>query len=119
MPKPAMLPRAALILCALALTACGPKPAPRIVPLPPELTTCADEPQAPALPAYQWGEIQLDAALMPTPEQAAKKAIDRAQEITRKRDQLMLDFTLAQRSAWGDCRAKVDGARAWNERVGR
>ena len=89
MPKPAILPRAALILCALGLTACGPKPV-RLSPLPPDLTTCADEPPAPALPG---------------------------QDQQAERDRLTLDYILGLRSAWGDCRAKVDGARAWNERV--
>jgi hypothetical protein len=56
------------------------------------MTTCANEPAAPELPGRE------------------------AQE---ERDRLTLDYILGLRSAWGDCRAKVDGARAWNERVGR
>ncbi len=37
--------------------------------------------------------------------------------VIQQRDKAMLDYALAQRSAWGDCRAKVDGAKAWNENV--
>lgn len=92
MPKPAMLPRAALILSVLVLTACGPKPAPRVITLPPDLTTCADEPPAPALPG---------------------------QDQQAERDRLTLDYILGLRSAWGDCRAKVDGVKVWNERAAR
>lgn len=79
----------ALIPLAMACAACGPKPV-RIAPLPANLTTCADEPAAPDLPG---------------------------QDRQAERDRLTLDYILSLRSAWGDCRAKVDGARAWNERV--
>lgn len=99
MPKPATLPRAALmILCALALTSCGETRV-RLSPLPAELTTCADEPPAPALPAREGlGGEQLEV-------------------VQQTRDQLMLAYVLDWRTAWGDCRAKVDGARAWNDRI--
>ena len=56
-----------------------------------DLTNCADEPPAPALPG---------------------------QDQQAERDRLTLDYILGLRSAWGDCRAKVDGVKAWNERVG-
>ena len=95
MTKLELLPRAALtILCALALTACAPTRV-RLSPLPAELTTCADEPGAPALPPVTGPEAQA------------------------MRDLLMLDYVLAWRSAWGDCRAKVDGAKAWNAAITR
>lgn len=79
----------ALIPLAMACAACGPK-AMRIAPLPADLTTCANEPTAPDLPGAD--------------QQA-------------ERDRLTLEYILGLRSAWGDCRAKVDGARAWNDRV--
>lgn len=62
----------------------------RLSPLPIELTTCADEPAAPDLPVV----------------------VSPADQVAR--DLLMLDYVLALRSAWGDCHAKVDGAKAWN-----
>lgn len=75
----------------MACAACGPG-RPRLSPVPAELTTCADEPLAPDLP----GRDAQDA-----------------------RDRLMLDYALSLRSAWGDCRAKVDGVKAWNDAVGK
>lgn len=94
MMKLELLPRAALtILCALGLTACGQERL-RLSPLPIELTRCADEPTAPELPPVTGP----------------------ADQVTR--DLLMLDYALALRSAWGDCRAKVDGAAAWNAALG-
>lgn len=91
-----MTKRAALLLAvtipsSLALTGCGPKSV-RVAPPPPELTTCADEPAAPDLPGQ-----------------------DRQPE----RDRLTLDYILSLRSAWGDCRAKVDGVRAWGAALGK
>lgn len=76
-----------MILLPLALTACGTdRP---VVSLPPvELTQCADEPVAPVLPGA---------------------------DQQRERDLMTLDYVLALRSAWGDCRAKVDGLRVWRE----
>jgi hypothetical protein len=77
---------AATIPLALACVACAPKP---VLTLPPaDLAVCADEPLAPDLPGR---------------EQQAQ------------RDSLTLAYILALRSAWGDCRAKVDGLRAWRE----
>lgn len=87
----ARLRLAAMILCALALTGCG-QDRPRIVLPPLELTTCADEPQAPELP-------------LQTPD------------TQHLRDEMMLDFVLALRSAWGDCKSKVDGLKAWRETI--
>ena len=92
MLTPAKLPLAALILSGLGLPACAPTRV-RLAPLPIELTTCADEPLAPALPAV----------------------VSPADQVTR--DMLTLDYVLALRLAWGDCRATVDGAKAWNARV--
>ena len=80
---------AAMIPFAMLLTACGEKP---VLVLPPAtLAECADEPVAPILP----GRDQQDL-----------------------RDSLTLDYLLAMRSAWGDCRAKVDGLRAWMDAAG-
>lgn len=88
----ARLRLAAMTLCALGLVGCG-QDRPRIALPPIELTTCADEPEAPELPVQ-------------------------SAETQRMRDELMLDFVLALRSAWGDCRAQVDGLKAWRETVG-
>ena len=73
----------------MLLGACG-ETRPTIVLPPVELTVCADEPLAPDLPGRD--------------QQAL-------------RDQMTLDYVLALRSAWGDCRADVDGVRAWREAV--
>jgi len=98
MRKPARLLLAAMILCALALTGCG-KTSVRLSPVPAELTTCADEPPAPELPARDGLDpLQLEL-------------------VQKTRDRMMLDYVLSWRTAWGDCRAKVDGVRAWNQRV--
>lgn len=51
------------------------------------LTECADEPLAPDLPARD--------------QQA-------------ERDRLTLDYILGLRSAWGDCKSKVAGIKAWS-----
>lgn len=60
--------------------------------LPPaELATCADEPRAPNLPGKD-------------------------QQV--ERDRLTLEYILGLRAAWGDCRAKVDGLKAWQETAG-
>jgi hypothetical protein len=75
---------AAMIPFALLLTGCANSP--RLVLPPPELATCAGEPQAPALPE---------------------------RDGTNARDLLMLDYVLAWRSAWADCAGKVAGLNAW------
>lgn len=85
MPK--LLLTGAMILSLPLLTACEPKRI-EIVKPPAALTECADEPGAPALPGR---------------EQQAE------------RDRLTLDYILNLRSAWGDCRSKVDGIRAWSD----
>ena len=71
------------------LTACSERP--RIVLPPAELATCADEPRAPNLPGKD-------------------------QQV--ERDRLTLEYILGLRAAWGDCRAKVDGIKAWQETAG-
>ncbi len=76
-----------------ALAACG-QPRPVIIAPPAELATCADAPEAPELPA--------------------KDGTDAVQMV---RDQMILTFILALRSAYGDCRAKVDGLAAWRAGV--
>lgn len=77
----------------LALTGCGDERV-RIVLPPAELTTCAAEPAAPSLP-------------------------EQSPETQRARDEMVLDYILALRSAWGDCAAKVLGLKAWSETVGK
>lgn len=76
----------------MACAACD-RPRVRAVPVPVELTSCADEPPAPDLPS----------------------AIELRDQILR--DHMTLDYILALRSAWGDCRAKVDGTREWNRKI--
>lgn len=98
MTKRAKLLLAATTLSVLALTGCG-QDRPRITPLPPELTECADEPDAPALSAQDWSSVE--AAM------AAQKV----------RDDVTLEYLLTLRSAFGDCKAKVAGAKAWNGRI--
>lgn len=89
-----MLQAAAMTFSSLALTGCGTD-RPRLSLPPPELATCADEPQAPAIPAR-----------------------DGQDATQRQRDALTLGYILNLRTAWGDCRAKVDGLRAWREAAG-
>jgi hypothetical protein len=84
MQRPLLL--AAMIPCALALTACANSP--RLVLPPADLATCAGEPVAPALP-------------------------DRDGTNERARDMMTLDYILSLRSAWADCAAKVAGLDAW------
>ena len=95
MTRPAMLPRAAMILLAMACAACGPERL-RIALPPADLATCADEPRAPDLPRA-----------------------DGSAEIQRLRDLLTLNYVLALRGAWGDCKSRVDGLRAWRDEAGR
>ena len=101
MKMPARLPLAAMILSGLALTACTKEQRPRIVLPPADLAVCASEPDVPALPVQDW------------------TGIDAAKATQLLRDTMMLDYVLALRSAWGDCRAKVDGLAAWRAGVGR
>jgi hypothetical protein len=86
-------------LVLLSLTACEERP--RLALPPANLATCADEPEAPALPAQDW------------------TAIEAARPVQLLRDTLMLDYVLALRGAWGGCRSKVDGLKAWRETVDR
>ena len=80
----------AMIPCALSLTACGEKPVLTLPP--PQLSECAPEPQAPLLPGM---------------------------DMQAERDSLMIDYIAALRTAGGDCRAKVDGLKAWMETAGK
>lgn len=75
----------------IALAACD-QPTPVVLTPPPALLSCANEPTPPNLP---------------TPERQ------------RERDEMTLAYILALRSAWGDCRSKVDGVRSWTEEVNR
>ena len=93
MTKRVRLLLAATILSSPLLTACGPKPV-RIVTPPAELLSCQDEPTAPSLP-----------------ERDGTDATQLA------RDVATLLYILGLRSAWGSCRAAVDGVRAWADEV--
>lgn len=72
----------------LSLAGCGPKVIAVATKPPPELLTCADEPLAPILPS---------------------PGIER--------DRIVADWLLAMRAAWGDCSAKVQGVKAWADRL--
>lgn len=99
MRKPVPLLLVAATPCALALTACGPTV--RLAPLPADLTHCAAEPEAPELAAVDWSSV------------------DTARVMQVTRDRQTLEFVLALRAAGADCRAKVAGAKAWNEAIKR
>ena len=66
------------------MTGCAPKRIAVAAKPPAALLTCADEPEAPSLPA---------------------PGIER--------DRIVLDFILALRGSYGDCKASVDAIRAW------
>lgn len=83
----AKLRLALMIPSLMVCAACAPARVERIKP-PADLLTCADEPEAPDLPGRD--------------QQAA-------------RDAMTLNYLLSLRGAWGDCRAKVDGLRAWSK----
>lgn len=80
--KPMLI--AAMTLSTLLLAGCGPKVIAVATRPPPELLSCAGEPETPTLPA---------------------PGIER--------DRIVGDWLLAYRAAWGDCSAKVSGVRAW------
>lgn len=81
------------LLPLIALAACG-QPRPVIIAPPADLATCALMPDAPDLPAQ-------------------------SPETQRERDEMVLQFILALRSAHGDCAAKVAGLRAWIDSTDR
>jgi len=81
---------ALLVIPALLLTACGDTRPILILP-PAELASCSDEPLAPDLPG---------------------------RDQQRERDLMTLDYILGLRSAYGDCKAKVDGLAAWRAEAG-
>lgn len=85
------------ILPAIALASCG-QPTPVAITPPASLLTCADEPAPPALEPQDW-----------------TAPVETIRAVQLRRDRMMLDAYLALRSAYGDCRAKVDGTRAWSE----
>lgn len=82
--------RAVILAIPLLITACQ-KPAPVLILPPAELAACADEPAVPDLPP---------------------------QTMQRERDLMTLDYILALRAAWGDCKADVNGLAAWLEAAG-
>jgi hypothetical protein len=70
-----------------------------IVAPPVELTTCAEEPEAPSLPPVDWSSVET------------------ARPVQRARDIAMLNYVLAWRTAHGDCAAKVAGLREWSRAI--
>ena len=72
----------------------------RLSPLPAELTHCAAEPLAPDLPTLDGLTDQ------------------QREQVHELRDAMVLNYVLDLRDAWGDCHAKVEGARAWNAKAG-
>lgn len=87
--------RRLILLAPIALAACG-NPQPVLIVPPADLATCADEPSPPVLPER-----------------------DGTEETQRARDVLMLDGYLNLRTAYGDCKSKVNGLAAWIERAGQ
>jgi hypothetical protein len=85
--------KAVILLALFTLSACGTPPV-RIALPPVELTTCADEPATPDIPAR-----------------------DGTDATQIQRDTLTLSYILGLRSAYGDCKAKVAGLKAWSEAV--
>lgn len=83
--------RTVALFLTVALAACG-QPRPVIIAPPVELATCALMPDAPDLPAQ-------------------------SPETQRARDEMVLQFILALRSAYADCAAKVAGIAAWRDGV--
>ena len=71
------------------LASCG-QPTPVLITPPADLAICASMPPAPDLP-------------------------ERTADNQLERDQMVLDYVLALRSAYGDCAAKVAGLAAWIE----
>ena len=84
--------KALSVLALSALAACSPSV--RSIPIPAELATCQDEPPAPDIPA--------------------KDGTEATQMV---RDTMTLGYILALREAWGDCKARVDGIKAYREAV--
>ncbi len=87
-----------MIALALLCASCDGKV--RLALPPAELARCADEPQAPDLPAFDWASVET------------------AKPIAQARDMMMLAYALDLRSAWGDCSSKVAGLAAWRETAG-
>lgn len=85
-----------MILLPTVCAACGTEHPTLVLP-PAELAVCADEPVAPDLPPVDWSSVET------------------ARPVQRARDTALLDYVLALRSAWGDCRADVDGLAAWRD----
>ena len=85
----------AILFAPLALAACD-KPAPVLILPPADLAECAEEPAPPVIPER-----------------------DGTEATQRQRDVLMLEGYLRLREAYGSCKAKVDGLKAWrNEAAG-
>lgn len=100
--------RALIAATLLTLTACAPGPV-RLATPPVELQHCQDEPTAPDLEAMPWEAAKAAAT--------ALEAVDMLFPVFKQRGQDTLDYVLASRKAGGDCRAKVDGVKAWAAEV--
>jgi hypothetical protein len=98
------------------LSACGTPPV-RIALPPVELTTCADEPATPDIPAYEWERVKVAALTKGGAQAAVDEAVRLAIEVTGVRDAKVLDYIMAERTAGGDCRSKVAGIKAWRDGV--
>lgn len=98
-----------MIPCALALTACEKKVLAVATKPPAELLACAEEPPPPDIPAYEWDRI------LQAPTVAL--AVEMMRKIAGARDVPTLDYILAMRAAYGDCKSKVAGSRAWADRM--
>lgn len=84
-----------LLGAALVVGGCS-APAPTLILPPADLAECAEEPAPPVIPER-----------------------DGTEATQRQRDVLMLEGYLRLREAYGDCKAKVDGLKAWrNEAAG-
>lgn len=84
----------------MACGACATvKERPRLTGLPADLKTCADEPEAPDLPAVDWSFL------------ATAKAAQ------AQRDMMTFNYVLGLRASWGDCKAKVAGGAAWSATI--
>lgn len=79
----------------LMLASCG-QPKPVLILPPATLATCADEPPAPDLPVR-----------------------DGTAATQNRRDLVMRDGYLALRTAYGDCKAKVNGLAVWRREAAR
>lgn len=89
--KASAMSRLIALFALTALTACGQE-RPAIAKPPVALLSCADEPVAPNLPPRSMQD---------------------------QRDMMTLEYILGLRSAWGSCKASVNGIAAWANELER